>query len=32
MAKKDILYSEIKWDAIDYAKVTKVVDIFTFSS
>lgn len=27
MAKKGILYSEIKWEAIDYTKVTKVVDI-----
>lgn len=27
MAKKGIHYSEIKWEAIDYTKVTKVVDI-----
>lgn len=27
MAKKGIHYYEIKWEAIDYTKVTKVVDI-----
>lgn len=27
MAKKDILYSEIDWDAIDYTKVSNVMDI-----
>lgn len=25
--QKDIIYSEIKWEGIDYTKVTTVVDI-----